>query len=95
MRDAVAEAAARVLRGRHISRSLAQSRLFPPMTVPNLSKIQRRAGAMLGAALNQEGSDGLIAPSSACWLLIIAMGLFVMGIVFAMLLPILKKFADR
>lgn len=96
MREAVTEATARVREGAPIGRSLAASRLFPPMTVHLISSgessgelqtmleraavnQERELDALLGALM------GLLGP-----LLIIAMGLFVMGIVFAMLLPIFE-----
>jgi general secretion pathway protein F len=96
MRDAVAEAAARVREGAAIGRSLAQSRLFPPMTIHLISSGESsgQLESMLErAALNQERElDGIIAALVGLLgpLLIIAMGLFVMGIVFAMLLPIFE-----
>jgi general secretion pathway protein F len=96
MRDAVAEAAARVREGAAIGRSLAQSRLFPPMTIHLISsgEASGQLESMLErAALNQERElDGLISAVVGLLgpLLIVAMGLFVMGIVFAMLLPIFE-----
>jgi general secretion pathway protein F len=96
MRDAVAEAAARVREGAAIGRSLAQSRLFPPMTIHLISSGESSGEleAMLErAALNQERElDGLIAAMVGLLgpLLIIVMGLFVLAIVFAMLLPIFE-----
>jgi general secretion pathway protein F len=96
MRDAVTEATARVREGAPIARSLAASRMFPPMTIHLISSGESSGEleAMLErAALNQErelegivtAMTGLLGP-----LLIVAMGLFVMGIVFAMLLPIFE-----
>jgi len=96
MRDAVAAAAARVREGAPIGRSLASSKLFPPMTVHLISSGESSGelDSMLErAAINQEreldsmmGSlVGLLGP-----LLIVVMGLFVMGIVFAMLMPIFE-----
>jgi general secretion pathway protein F len=96
MHEAVTEATARVREGAPIGRSLAASRLFPPMTVHLVSSGESSGElqAMLErAALNQEreleallaGLMGLLGP-----LLIVLMGLFVMGIVFAMLLPIFE-----
>jgi general secretion pathway protein F len=96
MREAVTEATARVREGAPIGRSLAASHLFPPMTVHLISSGESSGElqTMLErAALNQEREldallgalMGLLGP-----LLIIAMGLFVMGIVFAMLLPIFE-----
>jgi general secretion pathway protein F len=96
MRDAVIEAAQRVREGAPIGRSLAQSKLFPPMTIHLISSGESSGEleAMLErAALSQEREldallgalVGLLGP-----LLIVTMGLFVMGIVFAMLLPIFE-----
>ena len=96
MRDAVLEAAERVREGAPIGRSLAVSKLFPPMTVHLISSGESSGelDAMLEqAAVSQEreldaimaAMVGLLGP-----LLIVVMGLFVMGIVFAMLLPIFK-----
>jgi general secretion pathway protein F len=96
MRDAVTDAAARVREGAPIGRSLSASRLFPPMTVHLISSGESsgQLQTMLErAATNQERElagllaalVGLLGP-----LLIVGMGLFVMGIVFAMLLPIFE-----
>jgi general secretion pathway protein F len=96
MRDAVATAAARVREGAPIGRSLASSKLFPPMTVHLISSGESSGelDSMLErAATNQEREldsmmgalVGLLGP-----LLIVVMGLFVMGIVFAMLMPIFE-----
>jgi general secretion pathway protein F len=96
MRDAVTDAAARVREGAPIGRSLASSRLFPPMTIHLISSGESSGElqAMLErAATNQERElegllgalVGLLGP-----LLIVGMGLIVMGIVFAMLLPIFE-----
>ncbi len=96
MRDAVAEASARVREGAPIGRSLAVSRLFPPMTIHLISSGESsgQLEQMLErAALSQErdlnslltAMVGLLGPA-----LIVMMGLFVMGIVFAMLLPIFQ-----
>lgn len=96
MRDAVAEAASRVREGAPIGRSLAQSKLFPPMTIHLISSGESsgKLEQMLErAALSQErelngllaGLVGLLGPA-----LIVLMGLFVMSIVFAMLLPIFE-----
>ena len=96
MRDAVAEAAARVREGAPIGRSLAQSRLFPPMTIHLISSGESSGEleAMLErAAVNQERElDGLIGAMVGLLgpLLIVVMGVFVMSIVFAMLLPIFE-----
>ena len=96
MRDGVTEATARVREGAPIGRSLAASRLFPPMSIHLISsgEASGELEAMLDrAALSQErelegliaGVLGLLGP-----LLIVLMGVFVMGIVFAMLLPIFE-----
>jgi general secretion pathway protein F len=96
MRDAVSEAAARVREGAPIGRSMAQSRLFPPMTIHLISSGESSGElqAMLErAALNQERElEGLLSAMVGLLgpLLIVGMGLFVMGIVFAMLLPIFE-----
>ena len=96
MRDAVSEAAARVREGAPIGRSLAASRLFPPMTIHLISSGESsgQLQAMLErAAINQERElEGLLSALVGLLgpLLIVGMGLFVMGIVFAMLLPIFE-----
>jgi general secretion pathway protein F len=96
MRDAVLDAAARVREGAPIGRSLAVSRLFPPMTIHLISSGESSGEleTMLErAALSQERElDGLLAALVGLLgpLLIVLMGLFVMGIVFAMLLPIFE-----
>jgi general secretion pathway protein F len=96
MRDAVADAAARVREGAPIGRSLGSSRLFPPMTIHLISsgEASGELEQMLDrAAASQERElDGLITALLGLLgpLLIVVMGLFVMGIVFAMLLPIFE-----
>ena len=96
MRDAVADAAARVREGAPIGRSLSASKLFPPMTVHLISSGESSGelDSMLEqAAVSQERElDGILAAMMGLLgpLLIVAMGLFVMGIVFAMLLPIFQ-----
>lgn len=96
MRDAVADAAARVREGGPIGRSLSTSRLFPPMTVHLISSGESSGelDSMLEqAAVSQERElDGILAAMVGLLgpLLIVFMGLFVMGIVFAMLLPIFQ-----
>jgi len=96
MRDAVTEAAARVREGAPIGRSLAASRLFPPMTIHLISSGESsgQLESMLErAAISQERElDGLLAALVGLLgpLMIVFMGLFVMGIVFAMLLPIFE-----
>jgi general secretion pathway protein F len=96
MRDAVADAAARVREGAPIGRSLAMSRLFPPMTIHLISSGESSGeleSMLERAAISQERElDGLLAAMVGLLgpLLIVLMGLFVMGIVFAMLLPIFE-----
>ena len=96
MREAVLDAAARVREGAPIGRSLSASKLFPPMTVHLISSGESSGelDSMLEqAAVSQERElDGLLAAMMGLLgpLLIVFMGLFVMGIVFAMLLPIFK-----
>jgi general secretion pathway protein F len=96
MRDAVADAAARVREGAPIGRSLSMSRLFPPMTIHLISSGESSGeleNMLERAAVSQERElDGLLAAMVGLLgpLLIVLMGLFVMGIVFAMLLPIFE-----
>jgi general secretion pathway protein F len=96
MREAVATATARVREGAPIGRSLAASRLFPPMTVHLISSGEGSGelDSMLErAAQSQERElDGLLTALVGLLgpLLIVAMGVFVIGIVFAMLLPIFQ-----
>jgi general secretion pathway protein F len=96
MRDAVTEAAARVREGAPIGRSLARSRLFPPMTIHLISSGESsgQLDTMLErASISQERElDGLLAAMVGLLGpgLIVLMGGFVMAIVFAMLLPIFE-----
>ena len=96
MRDAVTDAAARVREGAPIGRSLATSRMFPPMTIHLISSGESSGeleGMLERAALSQERElDGVLAALVGLLgpMLIVLMGLFVMGIVFAMLLPIFE-----
>jgi general secretion pathway protein F len=96
MRDAVTDAAARVREGAPIGRSLAVSRMFPPMTIHLISSGESSGqleNMLERAAISQERElDGLLAAMVGLLgpVLIIVMGLFVMGIVFAMLLPIFE-----
>jgi general secretion pathway protein F len=96
MRDAVTDAAARVREGAPIGRSLAAARQFPPMTIHLISSGESsgQLEQMLErAAISQERElDGLLSALVGLLgpLLIVVMGLFVMGIVFAMLLPIFE-----
>jgi general secretion pathway protein F len=96
MRDAVTDAAARVREGAAIGRSLAVSKIFPPMTIHLISSGESSGeleNMLERAAISQERElDGLLAAMVGLLgpVLIIVMGLFVMGIVFAMLLPIFE-----
>jgi general secretion pathway protein F len=96
MRDAVTDAAARVREGAPIGRSLAVSKLFPPMTIHLISSGESSGelDSMLErSAISQERElDGLLGTMVGLLgpLLIVLMGLFVMGIVFAMLMPIFE-----
>jgi len=96
MRDAVTEASQRVREGAAIGRSLGQSKLFPPMTIHLISSGESSGeleSMLERAAMNQERElDGLLNALVGLLgpLLIVTMGLFVMGIVFAMLLPIFE-----
>jgi general secretion pathway protein F len=96
MRDAVTAAAARVREGAPIGRSLAQSRLFPPMTIHLISSGESSGeleDMLERASVSQEreldsliaGLVGLLGP-----MLVVLMGGFVLMIVFAMLLPIFE-----
>ena len=96
MREAVTEATVRVREGASISKSLAQSRLFPPMMIHLVSSGE--AGGKLEemlsrAAAGQEREvDGLIAALLGILqpLLIVLMGGIVLIIVLAILLPIFE-----
>lgn len=94
MRDAVTDAAARVREGAPIGRSLSVSKLFPPMTIHLISSGESSGelDSMLErSAISQERElDGLLNTMVGLLgpLLIVLMGMFVMGIVFAMLMPI-------
>ncbi len=96
MRDAVLEAAERVREGAPIGRSLGVSKLFPPMTIHLISSGESSGelDAMLeqAAASQERELDAILAAMVGLLgpLLIVVMGLFVMGIVFAMLLPIFR-----
>jgi len=96
MRDAVTDATARVREGAPIGRSLGLSRMFPPMTIHLISSGESSGqleNMLERAAISQERElDGLLSALVGLLgpLLIIVMGLFVMGIVFAMLLPIFQ-----
>jgi len=96
MREAVEEASLRIREGAMISRSLAASRLFPPMTTHLISsgEASGRLEEMLHrAAINQEREvDGLIATLLGIMqpLLVIVMAAVVLMIVLAILLPIFE-----
>lgn len=96
MRDAVLDAATRVREGAPIGRSLAASKLFPPMMIHLISsgETSGELETMLDrAATNQEREMdailtavvGLLGP-----LMIVLMGGFVLLIVLAMLMPIFQ-----
>jgi general secretion pathway protein F len=96
MREAVATATLRVREGAAIGRSLAAGRLFPPMTIHLISSGESSGelDTMLErAAETQERElDGLLTALVGLLgpLMIVVMGLFVVCIVFAMLLPIFQ-----
>jgi general secretion pathway protein F len=96
MRDAVNEATLRVREGAGISRSLAASKLFPPMMIHLVSSGEAggRLEEMLArsAAGQEREVDGLIAALLGILqpLLIVVMGAIVMVIVLAILLPIFE-----
>lgn len=96
MRDAVTEATLRVREGASISKSLAASRLFPPMMIHLVSSGE--AGGRLEEMLSRSAAgqerevDGLIAALLGILqpLLIVIMGAIVLTIVLAILLPIFE-----
>ncbi len=96
MRDAVQEATIRVREGASISKSLAVSKLFPPMMIHLISSGEAggKLEEMLGrAAVGQEREvDGLIAVLLGILqpLVIVIMGGIVLVIVLAILLPIFE-----
>ncbi len=96
MRDAVMEATLRVREGGSISRSLATSKLFPPMMIHLIASGEAggRLEEMLSrAAAGQEREvNGLIAALLGILqpLLIVFMGAIVLTIVLAILLPIFE-----
>ena len=96
MREAVEEASLRIREGAMISRSLATSKLFPPMTTHLISsgEASGRLEEMLArAATNQEREvDGLVATLLGVMqpLLVIVMAAIVLLIVLAILLPIFE-----
>jgi len=96
MRDAVVEASIRVREGASISKSLAVSKLFPPMMIHLISSGEAggKLEEMLGrAAAGQEREvNGLIATLLGILqpLVIVLMGGIVLVIVLAILLPIFE-----
>ena len=96
MRAAVEDAAVRVREGGAIGRSLAHSKLFPPMTVHLISsgEASGELDSMLERAANHQESemDSLLATMLSVLepLLIVIMGLVVLAIVMAILLPIFQ-----
>ncbi len=96
MRAAVEEAAVRVREGGAIGRSLAQSKLFPPMSIHLISsgEASGELDSMLERAANHQESemDSLLATMLSALepLLIVLMGLVVLAIVMAILLPIFQ-----
>jgi general secretion pathway protein F len=96
MREAVEEASLRVREGSMISKSLAASKLFPPMTTHLIAsgEASGRLEEMLNrAAGNQEREvDGLIATLLGIMqpLLVVIMAAIVLVIVLAILLPIFE-----
>lgn len=96
MREAVEEASLRIREGEMISKSLAASKLFPPMTTHLIAsgEASGRLEDMLNrAAGNQEREvDGLIATLLGIMqpLLVVVMAAIVLLIVLAILLPIFE-----
>jgi len=96
MRDAVTEASLRVREGASISRSLAASKLFPPMMIHLIASGETggKLEEMLSRTANYQERevDGLIATLLGILqpLLIVLMGAVVMTIVLAILLPIFE-----
>ena len=96
MREAVTEATLRVREGASISKSLAASKLFPPMMIHLV--YSGVAGGRLEEMLSRSASgqerevDGLIAALLGILqpLLIVLMGAIVLTIVLAILLPIFE-----
>jgi general secretion pathway protein F len=96
MRDAINEAGVRVREGAAIGRSLAHSKLFPPMTMHLISSGESSGelDSMLDrAATHQESEMDSLLGSMLSILepaLIIIMGVMVLLIVLAILLPIFE-----
>jgi general secretion pathway protein F len=96
MRDAIVEAAVRVREGAPVGRSLAQSRLFPPMTMHLIASGESSGeldDMLARAATHQESEmDSLLSAMLSILepSLIIVMGAMVLLIVLAILLPIFQ-----
>jgi general secretion pathway protein F len=96
MRDAITEAGVRVREGAPIGRSLAQSKLFPPMTMHLISSGESSGeldNMLDRAASHQESEMDSLLGSMLSILepaLIIIMGVMVLLIVLAILLPIFE-----
>ncbi len=96
MREAIDAASLKVREGAAIGRSLAQSRLFPPMTIHLISSGESSGELdhmLERAAAHQEAEmDSLIGMMLGILepLLIVFMGVIVLGIVMAILLPIFQ-----
>jgi len=96
MRAAVEDAAVRVREGGAIGRSLGQSKLFPPMSIHLIAsgEASGELDSMLERAANHQESemDSLLATMLSALepLLIVFMGLVVLAIVMAILLPIFQ-----
>ena len=94
MHEAIKEASLRIREGAPISRSLGVSKLFPPMTIHLISsgEASGELDDMLGrAATSQEREmDGMIGALIGILepVMVVLMGLVVLFIVFALLLPI-------
>ena len=96
MRDAVEEATVRVREGGSIGRSLGQSKLFPAMSIHLISSGEAAGelDSMLERAASHQENEmdsllgtmlGILEPA-----LIVIMGLMVLAIVMAILLPIFQ-----
>ena len=96
MRAAVEEAAVRVREGGAIGRALSQSKLFPPMSIHLISsgEASGELDSMLERAANHQENemDSLLGTMLSVLepLLIVIMGLMVLSIVMAILLPIFQ-----
>ncbi len=96
MREAIEAASVKVREGAAIGRSLAQSKLFPPMTIHLISSGESSGELdhmLERAAAHQESEmDSLIGMMLGVLepLLIVVMGLIVLAIVMAILLPIFQ-----